>query len=482
MKSFDDKVIDINRDKPLIIERHNPTLDDSIQYVELDLLRHLPPDHLAVRMAREVSKICDIPESTCFMVGIGAFSTVSCRAYKILYENGKSLPTSLYIAAEQPSGIGKSRCLDMFLTPFYKMQDNFENSIKKELSNYTGMLSKEDEAEIKQLNEKMDDFKQGFFTTNTTIEGLELVCHKTGGFYSVVASEQGALNTILGLIYGDDKKEKNTDIIMHGFDGGINRSFRIGRKAFFGKVIGGFSCFAQEGTARKILEASNGSGLSERFMFAVEPHFLGKRDHLARHHQDDNLHFEYEKKCLSLTDKLINQKKYDDLPVLTLSAKGIRLINEYQNEVEPHLIDGGELSSGGLRGGSSKINMQIMKLSANLHILGADLCMKMQIDDSTIIKVIEMAKDIIVANKRLVTSLGIIGDKAAFDSIMNLFKDNDRPRIERSIITCKVQTAPFKQHSGGKAKEIRRILDLMVKQRVLKLEPHDGANYYSPWG
>ena len=153
------------------------------------------------------------------------------------------------------------------------------------------------------------------------------------------------------------------------------------------------------------------------------------------------------------------------------------MINEYRNKIEPYLADGGRYSHVSLRGAASKIDMQIMKIAANLHI--ADSSFEPSIPDKHVISAIAIAGELIEANLKLCQDKGIMGVKAEFTSILALFENDQRPRNERSITQGKLKTKPFKEFTGNKSQLIIDTLAEMVGQKLLKrsVDPSGKASY-----
>ncbi len=110
---------------------YNPILDNETHYCAVDLLKHIDDNHLMKKLALSVANATDLPSSTVFLLGLGVFSSVSCRKWRVNYQHAGSLPISLYIVAEQPSGTSKTRCLNTFQRPF---QEAHSKHIKKWVS------------------------------------------------------------------------------------------------------------------------------------------------------------------------------------------------------------------------------------------------------------------------------------------------------------------------------------------------------------
>lgn len=433
---------------------HNEVLDSDHHACKVGFLDLIDDNHLLKKMSIDIAKATGLPLHTVFLMGIGVFSSVACRKWKVNYKHGGSLPIGLYVVAEQPSGTGKSRCLNTFQNPFFMAEKKFKSdhcSIKNEL---------EEERKI-----------PPFFSTNSTPEALEETLSHTKGFFSAVSSEQGLFNTMLGLSYGDGKASNN-DLLLNGFDGGYISSMRVKRQGYFGHVAGSAVMFAQSGGIEKLLIQSNGTGLSERFLLIAEKHGLGTRDFNNVHHIDESLLFRYSEICNEFCTGIIQEPKdFEFLNELEISEEGHQLIADYRNSIEEHLADGGRYSHVSLRGAASKIDMQIMKLAANLHLMDDSLGffkMNTMINVIYIKTAILIANAMIEANRTMCIDKGIIGVKAEYSSILSLFELNSKPRTEREIIQAKNKTIPFKDFTGNKSELIRTTVKGMVEEGILK--------------
>ena len=236
------------------------------------------------------------------------------------------------------------------------------------------------------------------------------------------------------------------------------------------------ACFAQQGSVETVLNASNGTGLSERFLMLAESHSLGGRDHTKVLIVDLELEVAYASACQFLEQVLEHPRSLNSLEGLRISEEGYLMIAEYRNQIETHLADGGKFAHISLRGAASKIDMQIMKLAANLQLFDEGGMIK----DCYIKSAIGIADDLLEANYRMCQDKGLMGHKAEFTAILGLFGDNPRSRSERNIIQSKSQTQPFKSFTGNKSKQIRDALHEMVEQGLLTKEyGENGVTMYS---
>ena len=282
-----------------------------------------------------------------------------------------------------------------------------------------------------------------------------------------MSSEQGLINSIFGLSYKSNGNANNNDLILNGFDGGFISSCRVGREGYHGVVVGGFVAFAQSGCVEIIIEVSGGVGISERTIFLVELHYLGQRDHLRFVQVDPELEAEYARRCQFARNIFEKPLGFDDLLNLKVSPNGHRLIAEYRNKIEPELADGGRYSHISLRGFASKINMQILKLATNIHLLDRDDDYQPNIPDTLIEAAIAMANDLLEANLELCIAKDLIGQRARFSAILKVFEKDRTPRTERQLIMSRKCVEPFKSYTGNKSDMVRQTIAEMVNDGII---------------
>lgn len=451
------------------LPKTNKSLDDDVDYFELDLVKYLDDTHILKRLSISTANAIQLPVSSVFLSGLGVFSSISCRRYVVCYQHGGDIPIGLYTIIEQPSGTGKSWCLSTFQKPFFKTHDVKVKAYQKQLTSFKNIPKEEQTPEEKQeLKDLLDNPPMPLFSTNPTPEALEQSLNQTGGFFAVISSEQGALNSMLGYAYGEKGRANNNDLLLNGFDGGHINSMRINRGGYCGDVIGALVSFAQSGSIEKMIKASEGTGLAERALFAAEPHYLGRRDRTRSTAISRELLDEYSDISTALLHKIYNHTG-EGLAALVISENGHKLIQEYLIDIEPHLIDGGKYSHSYLRGAASKLNIQIMKIAANLHLTSSiDSFCDNQIDDKYIDSAIEIVHAIFEASVQICTKKGFIGEKAEIEALLSyLSKDSNKAKTERQIINSLRTTQPFKSYSGSTSKAIRKALDDALAQNAI---------------
>lgn len=458
--------------KEKVDEAHNETLDTDKKYCHVDVLKYIDDDHLLKRMVKQVYPITYMPESSIFFAGLGVYASVACRKWCVAYKSGKRLPIGLYVAIEQPVATGKTNTLSIFQAPFFEVLEDVNTQLSMELAKI-----EENAMSDKDTIERQKNIKPKLFTSNSTPEALEKSLSRTNGCFSAVSSEQGLINSMLGLSYGNGTS--NNDVPLEGFNGGQIDVDRVGREGYSGNVVGGIVCFAQPGTVEKIMAASGGVGVSERFFMLAEPHNLGNRVFGIDTDYDSSLDEEYGALCEFSHDVLLNPVRLRDMTVLEISEAGWGIIYQCRNEIEPHLKDGAKYSHISLRGAAGKIDMQIMKLSANLYLLdGGALRNWPLIPD----KYVEQAKNIAVAmleaNLSMCGIKGVIGAKAEFVAILSYFENKPNGEVLRKANNNLIQKKPFSDFTGNKSKLVKQSIADMVTQGLLTVQDRNGSLYY----
>lgn len=454
---------------------HNTILDDEQHHCTVDFLKFVDDRHTLKQLALSIAKVTFLPAHTVFLIGLGIFASVACRRWLIAYKHGGTLPISLYLVAEQPSGAAKTRATNTFQKPFYTIEKEVKAKAKKDLAHL-----KKREKEAKKDGEPLAEFDYleiarlervigaVLFATNATPEALEQSLSHSNGFFSAVSSEQGLFNTMLGACYSSDKVSNN-DLLLNGYDGGYMGSMRIGRCGYTGVVVGGTVMFAQAGGIETLLKTSNGTGLAERFLLIAEKHNLGARDFTQTAIINNDLVEQYNALCAHFSSYILeNPVDYAELASLDICADGWQKITEYRSSIEKHLADGGRYSHIALRGAAAKIDMQIMKIAANLHLLDNYVNETSTIALSHVKSAIGIAHAMIEANLKLCTDKGIIGVKAEYTAVLSLFKNGNESFTERKIIQFKSKTLPFKDFTGNKSELIRATLNDMVTNKILQ--------------
>ncbi|EJE4706466.1 DUF3987 domain-containing protein [Vibrio parahaemolyticus] len=336
-------------------------------------LIHLCSSTGIARFSNELAQSAKMPRNTTFLTVLSTFSSVACRAYRVNYEHGGSQPLSINFCGEQPPAAAKSRVLSEAQKPVINEVMLESKAIRKEIEAKQIAIECESDkdaekqlkAELKQAQKRLSSLFE--FITDATPEALDMCLSHTNGYYSIASAEQGAINTLMGLSYGDGKGTQNRDLVLKGWNGEWHSSKRKSRDSYTGFVVGAISAIAQDGMIENLLKASDTSGAIERFILWSESTLLGERDHTKYHTMNDEAVHGYHSALVELYKEIAN-RDYNDLPALSLSVRAWDKIKLRRNGLEPTIANDGENANSLLRGLIGKYDIHVMKVAACLHL------------------------------------------------------------------------------------------------------------------
>lgn len=334
---------------------------------------------ILARMAKEASRVIQFPGNTAYLHGIGCFSSATVINFEVEY-NYKFIPTGMYTLGAQPSGSGKSSVHSFFIDPIHHAlvgRNRLLAMIHKKIDAEVDATNKKADAKdvgtamLKQLSEVLgnlanDKLKQPMVNSakkNTTPQAAEEVAAKQGGVINVCSDEQEALDTYLGLSYGDGKTSPDNGVFIAAFGGDLMGTARVSREGIAIPVRGAFAVIAQNAAIDTMIKAgASGRGVSERCLVIKEPNNIGHRVYgrdMSRF--DVDLMADYQRLC----DNVVK----GEYPLrLTFSDECKDMIVELKNMVEPQCRAGNKYGDEQIKGFASKIEQHIAKLAANFHI------------------------------------------------------------------------------------------------------------------
>lgn len=334
---------------------------------------------ILARMAKEAARVIQFPENTAYLHGIGAFSSGTVINFEVEY-NHKFIPTGMYTLGAQPSGSGKSSAHGYFIDPIHHalvkrnrtltmLHKNIDGEIEAitkqadKVKTDTALLDTYSNA-IKALCD--DKLKQPIVHSakkNTTPQAAEEVAVAQGGVINVCSDEQEALDTYLGLSYGDGKSSPDNGVFIAAFGGDLMGTARVSREGIKIPVRGAFAVIAQNAAIDTMIKAgAAGRGVSERCLIIKEPNRIGYRTYAREGSQFDvDLKAEYQRLCENVVAGTYPLR-------LSFSEACRDMIVDLKNIVEPNCRPGTKYGDDQIRGFASKIEQHIAKLAANFHI------------------------------------------------------------------------------------------------------------------
>lgn len=416
----------------------------------------------------QVSEAMQFPLNPVFLAGLTVVSSINCRRYSIERRGGSKLPISLYCVIEQPPSTGKTGVLGYFEKPFKAIMKKEAKATKEKIKELKKLMDSNDKAEIEALESKAHAVNS-LLTTNTTQEALEASLNHSNGFFSAISSEQGLLNSMLGLSYGKGAPQ-NLDVVLSGRFGETVAVNRLSRVGYNGDVVGAICCFAQNGTIDNLLAASGGTGLFERFLFNAEPHKLGARNMMQDYVVCPTTKGRYEAKMAAWTESILKQPQpdFDQLPALKFSPGGYQLLAHFRQELEPSMADGARYSHDILRGAVGKVDAQVLSIAANLFLIDKDPDSgSLEIPQEYVISAIDIVTHQIESLLEACKNKGIIGVSAEISAIVSYLENKPSGATMQSIKNTVKQKKPFSLIEKGTAQAIEATVLKMLEAGLL---------------
>lgn len=417
---------------------------------------------LLTELSKSIGSAVQFPPSTVFLHGLGVVASAMCKSFKVDYY-GKKAPITLFTVTAQPPSTGKSGVNEMLSDPLFDAYKEInkknraervriETEIAKQEKRLDQLL-KEGNPNIDAVTKSIEELQEELnrkpdwtpYVGDTTMEAAEYLAAKQTGMVNIVSAEAESVTVVLGNIYNDDNassKKTNFGFVLSMWDGERVAVHRVGREGYKGRARGCISVIAQDESIDAILKAGqSGRGIAERFLLLAESHNLGKRDHSERKPINPNLIGRYQ----ALIQNIVNEEYGDNGPVLKLGKKGLKMISDYRNKIEPELADGGKYQSQLLQGVMGKADKQIIKIACILHTIEhwqnvGDR--KYEVDDFYVFWGIKIFEQLSQTYINAADSMGYLGDSSEVLALRDKFEwyaDRGKLKVELSKLVNDVK-------------------------------------------
>lgn len=417
------------------------------------------------KLARRMAHCLEFPEASTAMALLSGASAAVATSYAVQYASGTPIPTGIYTVIEQPPSTSKSRLLKNAQTSYLKAMVEHNQRIRA----HNDKLDKDDPKAC-----------QGFtVTTDPTTAGMDQVlAHCSEGRFFVASAEQAAFQAMF-----PDKGDfaSHNGLLLQGWAGEYASAMRKGRAAFTGYVNGSILVIAQPGSAARVFNASNGTGLAERFFYVSEPTLLGTRtlhgDFVRREEIEP-----FNRACRSCVEDYSNRRfavleepqDPESLRQLTLDDSGYLLLLEARRKLEPtlgKLAKDGELLQVGWLG---KIETHALKIAAILHVieyLAHGKVVPDMIPTETVKVALDLTKVLADHFAQLLHDSGESGEVAEVDSVIELVTSLKKPCNARILAQKLRKRHPFRSMDKEAYNRARARIEAMLSEGRLKALP-----------
>lgn len=322
------------------------------------------------KLAKVVHEKIEFPEVSAFFALLSTASCAVSMAYATQYSTDSCVALGMYTIIEQPPAMMKSYLLDVGLKP-YRLGVAAHN---KKVARRNRELIERGGDDIRELKKTFSDTSDG---TSASIDGFLHFCSE--GRFVVASAEQSGL---ISLFPESGSFSSTNELILKGYASEYVSGMRAGRKAYTGMIQGSVVIIAQPGSSKRVLSASGGSGMAERFIYLAEPDPIGFRRNEGKFPTlKERSAFEqacsycvdtYSKSFMDQTYKEEDQQVIMDpenLIRVRASDDGYRILRESKNSTESYLYDlkmAGEMV---MMGWLAKIETHVLKIAANIHVI-----------------------------------------------------------------------------------------------------------------
>lgn len=435
---------------------------------------------ILARMAKEAARVIQFPENTAYLHCLGVFSSATVINFHVEY-NHKFVPVGMYTLGAQPSGSGKSSAHGYFLDPIshaLAKRNRTLSMLHKNIDGEIEIISKQAEkaktdthllrsyasAIEKLVDDKMRNPLVSKAKKNSTPQAAEEVAAKQGGVFNMCSDEQEAIDTYLGLSYGDGKSAPDNGVFIAAFGGDMLGTARISREGIDIAVRGAFAVIAQNAGVDTLIKAgAAGRGVSERCLVIKEPNRIGFRTYTRERSQFDvDLKAEYQ--------AMVANVVAGTFPLnLTFSEQCRDMIVDLKNMVEPQCRPGAKYGDSQIRGFASKIEQHITKLAANFHIAeqwnpANNSKPSFEIQERNLTKAMLVCMDLLDSYKVLIESASTMSASKLVIEIIGHMKNYSMKGIKNFSVD-KLRMAVMKDawYSGIEGKKVDFLIALLTR-------------------
>lgn len=426
------------------------------------------------KLACRAAYTLEMPLGSTLLILLAGASASVATSYATAFRSGTRVALGIYATAEQPPSTQKSRVLSIGLEAHQKGLSAHNKAIFEHNSNAA------DKGEQLPFS-----FRPLSDATSAAID--KELSNKDSGRFTIASAEQAAFQTL----FPENGSYSNSNgLLLNGWAGELVASGRAGRDSFTGLAWGTVILYAQKGSIQRVLNASQGQGLTERFMFASEPSYLGKRTFDKGYLTDaDREEFNLAvQSCLkSYTDKVKAagegakpETSLDCLHLITPCAEGYQLIEEKRKELEPFL---GELMERGEQtylGWLGKFETHTLKIAGVLHVFdclgeGAKEALP-TIPLHRVQTALELVLNVGAHIRRIIQDSGEAGKSAEAETLLSLVSEG-KGRLKKSAVPMKAKNrAPFKQLGSKAYSMAKQSLDELINLGLLEVDSEGFIN------
>lgn len=339
-------------------------------------------------MCGAVADSTQTPQALAVMVGLAVLAAVLQRRYEVSpFDDDYTEPLALWTLTALPSGARKSAVFNAMTAPLLrweKLEYDRGRAERGRVSSARKVAEKrierllvdaakaKDEHEREQIRAEIQAEREAMpaelraprlFTEDVTPERLQAMLAEYGERMALLSDEAGIFQIMAGIYNGGSA---NLDAFLKGHAGTAMRVDRAGREAHVDKPALSFGLAVQPGVLAEVAASRRfrDSGLLARFLFAMPPSTVGKRDVRRRVAVPERVRAEYEAALFGLLE---------DVPavpgtprVLPMTDPARELWADFAQAIENDQGEGGRYEA--ISDWTSKLPGAVARISALLEL------------------------------------------------------------------------------------------------------------------
>lgn len=425
-------------------------------------------DSVIGRLSSRIAECLEFPEASAFMSLLASASASVATSYAVQYKSGTTVAAGLYVIVEQLPATQKSYLLGIGMDE-YSLRIGEHNA---------KVFAKNREKKERKDEENMMLPAFGVTTDATSAALDKNLAGCSEGRFVIASAEQSAL---ISLFPESSSFASTNELILKGYPGEYVSGMRGSREAYNGVAQGVIVLIAQPGSSKRVLTASNGSGMAERFFFLSEPPLIGNRE-LLGNYVTNHEKAQYEKaasKCVEqYSSKIFSVQNMEsktrvaldprNLTQIKASNNGYLMILQARRDMESYL---GELGSEGdmvMLSWLGKFETHVLKVALVMHVfecLGNDCKVADVIPDHFIASAMDLIMVLADHLKEMLHSGGESGLMAEEDAVIEVTMKGAMNR--RQITLLLKNRKPFKAMGRAAYKAACSRVDAMIKSGSL---------------
>lgn len=338
------------------------------------------PGYIAA-MVKAIAEEIQVPEDLPGALALAALATAAGGRAEAAIKGTWREPLNLMLAVAMPPGSGKSPVFNAMMRPIFQAEKALQEAVRDKIAEceaerQTALADAEEEMkkakDIKARKvalasrQRADQIEVPVMprltADDTSPEQATTILAEQHGRLAILAAEGAFFEVMMGRYSKDGRP--NVELVLKGHAGDRIQVDRRGRGEFVERPSLTIGLCIQPQMLRDIAAKPQmaGRGVLARFLFSLPPDLVGKRK-ITPDLAPEEVMRAYNETIKQLT---LDLSEWLDPALLSMSPAALKLFTEWRAELEPRLLESGDLGS--LREWASKLAGHTARVAGLLHL------------------------------------------------------------------------------------------------------------------